>query len=84
MAAHQVDPTLFHPHVAVPSGETLSFEGASTRSCDSRKVLLTTGLANMPRSELGQKQPPNDVRSDGSVFRQTAGSMMTVRVVFDQ
>ena len=36
----------------MPSGETLSFEGASTRSCVSRKVLLTTGLGNMPRSEL--------------------------------
>jgi hypothetical protein len=59
MAARQVDPLsiLFvrrtSRHVAVPSGQTLSFEGASTRSCVSRKVFLTTGLDNMPRSELG-------------------------------
>jgi len=39
----------------VSGGETLSFEGASARNCVSRKVLLTTGLANMPRSELGHK-----------------------------
>jgi hypothetical protein len=69
MAAHQVDAALFQPHVAAPSGETLSFEGASTRSCVSRKVLLTIGLANMPRSESGQFQTPNDVRGDGSFPR---------------
>jgi hypothetical protein len=45
----------------VPSCETLSFEGASTRSCVSRKILLTAGLDNMPSSELGQFLPPSFV-----------------------
>jgi hypothetical protein len=79
MAAHQVDATLFHPHVAVPSGETLSFEGASTRSCVSRKALLTTGLANMPWPELGQKQPPNDVRDNGSSPRNATETRRSTR-----